>query len=105
MVKHAAAMRLPAAMVSQRPIGGRDRDSVTMIDAATTNSTNTAASITRLVSVAPAPVICNGSFAWNKGSTRTESVKFSAGPVREGWEPACFMSSSRSSFCEEAADC
>ncbi len=57
MVKHAAAMRLPAAMVSQRPIGGRDGDSVTIIDAGTTNSTNTGASITRLVSVAPAPII------------------------------------------------
>jgi hypothetical protein len=49
MVKHAAAMRLSAAMVSQRPIGGRDRDSVTIIDAGTTNRTNTGASITRRV--------------------------------------------------------
>jgi hypothetical protein len=28
-----------------------------------------------------------GSFAWNRGSTRTEPVKFSAGPFREGTEP------------------
>src|SRR2546421_11281032 len=28
-----------------------------------------------------------GAFAWNRGSTRTEPVKFSAGPCREGCEP------------------
>ena len=28
-----------------------------------------------------------GTFAWNRGSTRTEPVKFSACPCREGCEP------------------
>src|SRR5207245_9357797 len=28
-----------------------------------------------------------GAFAWNRGSTRTEPVKFSADPCREGCEP------------------
>jgi hypothetical protein len=33
------------------------------------------------------PDVRDGAFALNRGSTRTEPVKFSAGPCREGCEP------------------
>jgi hypothetical protein len=39
------------------------------------------------LNVTLAPDARDGAFAWNRGSTRTEPVKYSAGPFREGCEP------------------
>src|SRR5208283_1040062 len=48
--------------------------------------------------VTKAPKVRAGSGGSNRGSIRTEPVKVSAGPLREGWEPLRLISIGRSLF-------